>query len=258
MPSNQQNVALIRRRLGNPLEDSPSDATLMEFLVDNLLNMVSSLNNTRSHWNVYHWTLQAVSGVEDYVVSAGDFGRPFLVYSTSQTDTYFVRQEVPFSLMNDADRRYSGPQQSQSTYPNSAAEIVFYRIGQAWYARLVPIPGASGTYEVWYETNYTYASPSDVVGLESFHNLIRVQTALSALPECQWRGLNIIEHPKEWLAAVKLRKDTLMHDEQKYQKSFNDYRASSMRDGVNAKIGYAPGYDGDGGIGIGSMADGWG
>lgn len=257
MPTNQQNVALIRRRLGNPLDDQPSDATLMEFLVDNLLNFQASLNNTRNHWSVYNWTLQAVSGTEDYLVSATDFGRPFLVYTVNSSDAYHTRREVPFSLMQDADQRYNGPQQSPSAYGHSAAEIVFYRVGQTWYARLVPIPGASGTYEVWYETNYAYASPSDTVGLEAFHNLIRVQTAISALPQVAWRNMSPMENPNAWLMKVKAMKESLLHDEMKYQKNFNDYRASSMRDSVNNKLGYAPDY-GDGGAGIGSMASGFG
>lgn len=258
MPTNTQNVALIRRRLGNPAEDSPSDNTIMEFLVDNLLNFQASLVNTRNHWSVYNWTLQVSSGVEDYPVSAGDFGRPFLVYTVNPQDAYHWRREIPFSLMQDADRRYQGPQQSQSAYPHSAAEMVFYRVGQQWYVRPVPIPGQSAQYQVWYETNYNYASPSDIVGLEAFQNLVRVQTALSALPHVAWRGMSPLENAKAWEAKIRMIAASLQHDESKYQKNFNDYRASSMRDGVNVKQGYAPSYDGGDMTGLGAMIQGYG
>lgn len=258
MPSNLQNVALIRRRLGQPLDDSPGDGTIMEFLVDNLLNHHASLVNTRNHWSVYHWTMQAVSGTEDYVVSASDFGRPFLAYTTDPTDTYHWRREVPFSLMQDADRRYQGPQQSQSAYSWSAAELVFYRVGQSWHVRPVPIPGQSATYEIWYETNYSYQSPSDVVGLEAFHNLVRVQTAMSALPHVAWRGCSPLENPQAWKIKVEAMAISLGRDEERYQKQFDNYRAQSSRDGVNSKTPYAAGYDGDDGIGVGLMIQGYG
>lgn len=258
MPTIIQNTALIRRRLGSPLDDSPSDNTITEFMVDNLMAHQSSLVNTRNHWSVYNWTLQVSPGVEDYTVSASDFGRPFLVYSIDPTDTYHWRREIPFSLMQDADRRYQGPQQSQSAYQWSAAEVVFYRVGQQWYVRPVPIPGAAAQYEVWYETNYNYASPSDTVGLEAFHNLIRVQTALSALPHVAWRGCSPLENEKAWQMRTTAMAASLARDEARYQKQFDNYRAQSSRDGVNVKRGYAPNYDGDSGLGLGSMINGYG
>jgi len=258
MPTNAQNVALIRRRLGNPAEDSPSDNTLMEFLVDNLLNFQASLVNTRNHWSVSNWTLQTAAGVEDYLVTATDFGRPFLAYTVDPTDTYHWRREVPFSLMQDADMRYQGPQQTQSAYPWSASELVFYRVGQTWYARTVPIPGQSAQYEIWYETNYNYASPSDVVGLEAFQNLVRVQTALSALPQVAWRGCSPMENPEAWKLKVQAMAIALDRDEKRFQKQFDDYRASSSRDGVNVKRGYAPDFDGADTYGVGVMISGYG
>lgn len=258
MPTNSQNIALIRRRLGNPLDNSPGDEMLMEFLVDNLLNFQSSLNNTRNHWSVANYTLTVVPGQEDYIVTATDFGRPFLVYTTDPTDTYHFRREIPFSLLNDADRRYQGPQQTQSSYQWSAAEFCFYRTGQTWYVRPVPIPNMTATYQVWYETNYNASSQSDVVGLESFHNLIRVQTAMSALPHAAWGGLSVVENPNAWMMKTKAIAASLMVDEARYKKQFDDYRASSMRDSVNVKRGYAPGYDGDDGFGMGGMIQGYG
>ncbi len=258
MPSNAQNIALVRRRLGNPLDDSPGDSMLMEFLIDNLLNFTASLNNTRNHWSVNHWPLTVTSGTEDFIVTAQDFGRPFLVYTTDPSDTYHSRREIPFSLLNDAERRYSGPQQTQSAYPWSAAEMCFYRIGQTWYVRPVPIAGQTATYEVWYEANYNASSAADVVGLESFHNLIRVQTAMSALPHAAWGGISVTENPAAWKLKVDAIAKSLVVDVERYQKQFDNYRASSMRDGVNSKLGYAPGYDEDDGLGCGSMISGYG
>ena len=259
MPSNLQNTAMIRARLGYPLEDAPTSGQLMQFLVDSLLHHQAQLVNTRNHWSVYSWTLQVVTGQEDYLVSATDFGRPFLVYSTDDSNTYHWRREVPFSLMQDADRRYNGPQQAYSSYPWSAAEMVFYRVGQQWYVRPVPIPGANATYEVWYETNYQYASPSDESGLQSFHHLVRVQAAMTALPMCAWRGVSLETEPKAWALKVEALKQALFHDEAIYQRAFDSYKAQSSRESVGPKQGYGIGYESAaGGFGAGGMVTGWG
>lgn len=259
MATNSQNIAMIRARLGYPLEDYPTDGQLMQVLVDTLMNHSAQLVNTRNHWSVYHWTLTTVSGTEDYLVSASDFGRPFLIYSTDSSNTYHWRREVPFSLMQDADRRYSGPQQDYSSYPWSAVEMCFYRIGQAWYVRPVPIPGATATYEIWYETNYSYASPSDTVGLEAFHHLVRVQAAISALPFVAWRGVSPEENPKSWMVKARAVRDSLLHDEDSYKRAFDSYRAQSSRESVNNKRGYGADYEAAaGGFGAGGMVNGWG
>lgn len=258
MPTISENIAQIRRRLGNPLDDAPSDNMIFEFLVDNLQNFHASLVNTRNHWSVASWTLQTSPSTEDYLVAAADFGRPFLVYTTDPTDQYHWRREVPFSLMQDADRRYQGPQQTQSVYQWSAAEIVFYRTAGTWYARPVPIPNASAQYIVWYETTYAPGSLGDTVGLEMFQQLVRVQTALSALPHVAWGNCSPMDNADAWKMKTNAMGLSLAADMERFQKQFNDYRASSMRDGVNVKRGYAPDYDGDGGWGTGRMISGWG
>jgi hypothetical protein len=259
MPTLAQNTAMIRTQLGYPMQDSPTDGQLMQSLVNTLMNHSAALVNTRNHWSVSRWTLQVVAGVEDYLVSATDFGRPFLIYTVDPSNTYHWRTEIPFSLLQDADQRYFGPQQSYSSYPWSAVEMCFYRVGQQWYVRPVPIPGGSAQYEIWYEVNYDYASPSDTTGLEAFHHLVRTQTALSALPFAEWRGVSMIENPKIWEMKAKAIRDSLLHDEIKYQKAFNDYRAQVSRETVNGKRGYGYSYEqAAGGFGTGGMVNGWG
>lgn len=260
MPTNEQNLAHIRRRLGQPLPNGPDDQTLLTLLVDQLMHHSAQLVNTRNHWAIEKWTLTVSSGLEDYIISAQNFGRPFLIYTTNDADTYHVRREVPFSLMQDADRRYSGPQQATTSdgSGHSAAEFVFYRKeGQGWFARPVPIPASTGTYEVWYETNYGYGSLGDTPGLEAFHHLVRVQTAIAALPFCRWHHLAPNEDAKAWNIQVGAIRDALLHDEMKFQKAFNDYKAQASREGVSGKIGYAQDYEYSP-FGVGTMTNGYG
>lgn len=255
-----QNIGAIRRRLGNPLDNSPSDALILQALTDHLHNHQASLVNTRNHWSVDKFRLAVSDGVEDYVVAAANFGRPFLVYTVDDTDAYHWRREVPFTLLQDADQRYQGPVKSGSADEHSAVEIAFYRReGLGWYCRLIPMPAATGEYEIWYETNYQYSGLSDAPGLEAFHHLVRIQAALSVLPDCEWDGIRKREQPQLWQTEAQARAAALMRDEQIFKTQFDNYRAQSSRESVNSKLGYAFDYEEDSAdIGIGRMISGYG
>jgi hypothetical protein len=239
MATNVENLSAIRHRLGDPNPHQPSDVQLLNIYIDHIANHCAQLQNTRSHWLVGRWTLPADANTEDYPVTAEDFGRPFLVYTTDDADSFHVRREVPFSLLQDADQRYQGPQQTQQQR-HSAVEISFYRQGPAspqWYARLTPIPGGSATYEVFYEAKYTFGALADSPGLDLFYNVVRVQTALSALPLCAWGDISIKQNPDSWQMQAKALRDVLLHDEAIFQKQFDSYRAQSTREGVSRKRG---------------------
>lgn len=253
-----QNIAAIRTRLGFPLQDSPSDAVILRSLVDSLHHHVAQLNASSAHWNVAHWQLDCVDGVEDYQITEAAFGRPFLVYTVNSQDTYHVRTEIPITMLQNADRRYQGAKKSASAYPHTATQVCFYKTDQTWYVRPVPIPSASGSYEIWFEKAYQYASPSDTTGIEAFHHLVRVQAALSVLPHCEWRGATMADNGKAWMAKVGLVRESLLHDEAIYQRQFNEYRSQLSREGVSDKLPYGWMNDGSFSGGVGRMIDGWG
>lgn len=256
MPTHSDNIAAIRRRLGMPLADAPSDPMLMQLLIDQVANFTASLANTRNHWRVDKTLLTVNEGQEDYLIGAGDFGRPFLVHTVDETDTYHVRREIPIVLMQDADHRYVGAQQSGMVASHSAVEAIFYRQYENWYVRFVPIPGGNASYQIWYETVYDYGSPGDNVGLNAFHHLLRVQTAISALPHCAWRDVSLQSNAKGWETKVRALRDSLAYDEQKFDKEFRSYKAQSSREGVSSKLGYASDFDLP--LGGGTLTSGWG
>lgn len=252
MPSNVENLAAIRQRLGGPNPHQPTDPQLLNIYIDHIANHCAQLQNTRSHWSIGHCPLEVSPGTEDYEITAGDFGRPFLVYTTDATDTHHVRCEIPFSLLQDADQRYQGPQQVDSQ-GHSAVEICFFREGPSspvWKARPVPIPGAPATYEIFYEAGYKFGSLGDSPGLDLFHHLVRVQTALSALPLCAWGDISIRQNPKAWQLQMQTFRDSLLHDEIVFQKQFDSFRAQSTREGVSRKRGEGWSYVDDYGGGV--------
>lgn len=258
MATTAQNIALIRQRLNEPGPQTPSDAKLLNILIEHLSNHINQLNNTQQHWSVDKLTLTTSANQEDYSIGGPTFGRPFLVYTTDSTNPYHVRWEVPFSLMQNADQLYWGPQQTVSVYPHSAEEIIFYRRSDQWYARIVPIPNQTGTYEVWYENNFEFGSLGDSPGLGAFHHLIRTQTALSALPYCAWGKASLMDNPEAWQLMIQMLRESLQHDEAIYQKEFNQYKAQSTREGVGARKGYGDWYEWGDGLYPGRMIDRWG
>lgn len=249
MPTTTQNMQSVRLRLGNPDPEKPSDPQLLDIMIEHIADHCAQLQNTRNHWSIYHWRLAVNDGTEDYLIPANDFGRPFLIHTVDDADPYHVPQEIPFSFLQDASQRNLGPQ------------ICFYRLAPStpvWWARLVPVPRAERTYKIWYEADYTFGSLGDAPGLSSFHHLIRVQTALSALPLASWGDLSIRNDREGWGVQAQALRDVLLHDEAIYQKRFDAYKAQSSRDGVNSKLGYAPSYEYDNdGFGVGVLAEYW-
>jgi hypothetical protein len=236
MATNAENLSAIRLRLGEPDPHHPSDPQLLNIFIDHIANHRAALLNTRSHWDVERWTLSVSDGDEDILVTAPNFGRPFLVYTTDESNQFHVRREIPFSLLQDTDQRYQGPQKTVMQ-GHSAVEISFYRRGGQWYARVTPIAGGSATYEVFYEAGYTLASLGDSPGLSPFHQLVRVQASLSALPLCAWGDISIKQNRDAWKLQTQTLRDVLLHDETIFQKQFDSYRAMSTKEGVSRKRG---------------------
>lgn len=252
-----ENIFGIRRRLGQPLQDSPNDGLILQCLVDQLMHHVAQLNASSAHWNVAQWQLDVNNGTEDYQITETSFGRPFLVYTADLTDTYHVRTEIPITMLQNADRRYSGAQKALSTNKHTASQMCFYRTDQTWFVRPVPIPAGSGSYVVWFEKAYEYASPSDTTGIEAFHHLVRVQTALSVLPFTEWRGVMKKDDARAWSVQIQMLERALLRDAAEYQKQFNEYRSQLSREGVSNKLMYGW-MDEDDAFGIGRMVGGYG
>lgn len=260
MSTTIQNIALIRQRLLQPSSQAPSDLQLLNIFIEKMSDHCLQLQNTQNHWSVGSTDLIVSQGVEDYAINAADFGRPFLVYTVDASDAYHTRREVPFTLLQNQEYRYQGPQQTYQA-KHSAVEIAFYRQSPstpAWYARPIPIPGDGATYKVFYEANYEFGALGDAPGLSPFHHLIRVETALAALDACAWGRIGIEGDAERWQMRVQMLTESLMRDIARYQHTFDSYKAQASRDGVSQKLGMGREYEEQWGYGVGSMANQWG
>lgn len=256
MPTVSQNLAQIRALLNEPSSQQPSDRVLFEILSNQIIHHQSQLQNSATNWAVYTWQLTAVQGQEDYLITAEDFGKPFLVYWDDPNDTYRPRVEVPFAMLQNADMFYNGPRQvysDSSTYP-TVSTISFFRQSDGWYARLTPIPGGTATYTIMYEvTPKAPQSLGDSPGLSPFHHLIRAQTALAALPYCGWGAVRVDSSDRAMAAAWERQTTALATalgvQVAQFQKEFSTYIGSLMQAGVERRSGFGDGYADGGDIG---------
>ena len=258
MPSISENLAQVRLLLGEPDDDSPKEHVIYQTLFNQIQHHLAQLNNTQAAWTVNSYQLQLSPGVEDYLITATDFGKPFWCYTINPSDTYYWRREIPFYQLQNLDLAYQGPQLSSYSGPASDANaIAFYRIGQSPMARVAPIPGGSSQIVIWYETAlFQPQALGDTPGLSPFHHLIRVQTALSTLPYANW---GTVRYDNDKAAAWKMRKDTLqdslLRDESKFHQEFVRYIGTLVEGGIHSRDAF--GTDGQwdaSGYATGSMA----
>ena len=253
MPTLEANLAKIRLLLDEP--SRPENHVLFELLYNNVQHHVTQLQNSSAHWSVYDFPLTAVAGQEDYLIAAPDFGKPFWVYTEDPNDPYRPRIEIPFAMLNNADQFYLGPRQVMSTSDNTPTAVVmsFYKklnnqIGNAWYVRITPCPGGTAYYRLWYETlPEPQESLGATPGLTPFHHLIRVQTALSALPVAAWGDIAADTLDPKKAAAWERKSKALAiarsHEEQMYQEQFSTYLGNMMEAGIESRSPFGEGYD---------------
>jgi hypothetical protein len=249
MPNVVENLAMVRRLLDSPDPSRPGNGALFEFFGNQVMHHQSRLQNSGAPWDVRDYLLTVNPGTEDYIVPAGDFGKPFLVYTEDQTDLYRPRVEIPFSLIQNTDLFWSGPRQVHTTNDNtnSAVLFTFYRKSGGFYARLTPVPGGSASYRIWYEV--APAAPGslgETAGLSPFHHLIRIQTAIAALPYCAWGNLAVDaekdKYVERWKAKCRALGDVFLKQEEQFDHEFSTYIGSLMQSSAEAREGFGDDY----------------
>lgn len=260
MPTVSANIQGIRYLLDEPSANTPSYRVLFEIFGNQAVHHATQLQNSSAQWSIADWVLTVSTGQEDYLVTAANFGKPFLVYTEDDSDPYRPRIEIPFSMIQNINQFYSGPRQVYSSNDNNPTVqvIAFYRKNGAWYARVAPVPGGTSTYRVWYETAPdTPQSLGDTPGISPFHHLIRVQTAIAALPYCGWGDVRVDAKDKgdraAWQAKTQALALALGVQAQQFQREFSTYLGTLMQAGVEARDGFADGYAIDTGFGIGAF-----
>lgn len=249
MASLSQNLVEIRYLLDEPAEGAPSQRILWSLLENQVNHHKTQLQNSAAQWDVNSWPLVTAAGVEDYLVTATDFGKPFWTHTEDTSQPQLARVEIPFAMLQNADMFYNGPVQPYISSSDlfGAACISFYRSAGSWYARITPVPGGSVTYRVWYETAPgTTLNPGDSPGLSPFHHLIRAKTALAALPYCGWGDVRNDATDKAkamaWERKVKALSMAIGGQAADFEKQFETYLATLAEAGVERRSAFGDDY----------------
>lgn len=239
----------IRYLLDEPAEGSPSDRILWSILNNQVHHHKSQLQNSSAQWDVNSWPLVTAAGVEDYLITATDWGKPFWVHTEDQSQPQLARVDIPFSMLQNTDMFYNGATQPYISSADlfSAAVISFYSKAGSWYARVTPIPGGSVTYRCWYElTPSASLAPGDSPGISPFHHLIRVKTALAALPYAGWGAVRSDAEDSRkaaaWERKVKALAAALGMQAQDFEHQFSTYLASLTDAGVERRVPFGDDY----------------
>lgn len=252
------NLQRIRLLLDEP--SRPESHILFELLENRIQHHLTALSNSSAHWSVYNFPLTVSAGQEDYLITAPNFGKPFWVYSEDDTDPVRPRSEVPFCLLQNISQFYQGPRQIMSVANNvpTVSVIAFYKQYDAVYARVAPVPGGTQQYRIWYETLPVAPETfGDMPGLSAFHHLIRVETALSAIPACVWGDVKV-DAENEQKAQAWIRKTTALSlartgERTDFKNQFETYLGTLMQAGIEGRDPFGEGYDIDWAAGIGTF-----
>lgn len=249
MSTLQQNMTEIRYLLDEPAEGSPSDRILWSILNNQINHHKSQLQNSSAQWDVDSWELITAAGTEDYLITATNFGKPFWTHTEDTGNPQLARVEVPFSMLQNTDMFYRGPVQPYASGNTqfSAVVISFYRRADSWYARLTPTPGGSVSYRIWFEVAPGgQLALGDTPGLTPFHHLIRVKTALVALPYSGWGAIRSdADDPKKaaaWERKTKALAVALGMQAQDFERQFDTYLASLTDAGVERRQAFGEDY----------------
>lgn len=249
MPTLNQNLTEIRYLLDEPAEGSPSQRILWSLLQNQVFNHKAQLQNSAAQWDVNSWPLVTQAGVEDYLITATDFGKPFWTHTEDLTEPQLARVEIPFTMLQNADMFYAGPVQPYSSSSDlfGASVISFFSTGGAWYARVTPVPGGTVTYRVWYEvTPSAPLVPGDSAGISPFHYLIRIKTALAALAYAGWGDVRSdakdAQSAQAWERKTKALAAALGMQAMEFQRQFEVYLGTLAQAGVERRQAFGDDY----------------
>lgn len=236
-------MAMVRAKLDYPSPETLKDPTLLLSVQEKSEHYFNRINLTQRDWFIGTWDLTAINNVDEYLVSAPDWGRAISCETFDSSDPYnHFRREIQIGDFHDRDLFYQGSTKAgnnlSSADQHSAEFVAFYRksADNLLYLQLTPMPGQSAEYRFWYEPNRPTPArlTSNLLFLEAFRGLLVTDVALSCLPYCRY----------EPAFAAPLM-NNLMRELQEYSQTFEEYVRNNnvQQAGPKQQWGVPFGYD---------------
>lgn len=199
-----------------------------------------ALNITNRNWFLSRFTLDVDSSTDEYPITATAFGRPVQCLTIDESDPNHVERDVEIVTVQNRDLFYSGTKQSLGSYtsPHVASCISIFREDNQWKAKVTPQHTLPASYVLWFQPDRpTPAGLNDNFPLlDSFINLLKVDVALSLLPNIMQmddKG-NVLNG-----AQVTMAERRLMSDKMEYGKLFDTYKQIAVNQQTGGRRGWA-------------------
>ena len=220
MSTHSENIARIRRLVGEPDADAPSDPIVFENYASAMEHHLRQIESTNANLDVNTTNATFSIDQEEAALSIPGTARVFWVRSL-ETDPR-RNMPIPLVLLQGAPQGRDGIQMSVYVRDNGV------------YAALSPLPTEEKTYTFFYEKGALTESIEATDGMAAFHHLVRAEAAFAILPDCDWSKWT---QPRQ--EAYRTAKGTvLMGQIAAYQRQFRAAAGSATDQGQGERSGF--------------------
>ena len=231
----------VRTRLGHPRAQSPSNHDILLNLSTQIQRYINKLALSGRNWAVDEVGLSVANGVEDYPITATNFGRPVQVRTVYPQNPSYIERDIEFDELGDMNFNWPYPKNFGSLVynadgsPNTAQRMAFFRksgLDQV-YVRVTPIPAMPAQYQILYQVGdfARSAALATIPVLPQHHDLLEIRTAISLLPSTTWSDDARADSGRRQEYAMALQNDerALAADFEQYIRSVGAKRRPSIR-----------------------------
>lgn len=229
MSTIEQMKANVRQRLGEPIEQKPSDGQILLALTTQIQSYLNETNLSAKPWAVSELNLSVSAGIEDYALNVPNFGKPIQVRTVYPANPAHIERDIDFFELQDLNFDWNLPKNFGNTFfnldgsPHTALRMAFFRKDglDTVYVRVLPIPQLAATYQILYQIGVYGQTTTlgQIPVLPQHHALIEIRTAISVLPMTSWtlddEDFNT-NRRKEFALSLGV-------DLARLEKQFNDY-----------------------------------
>lgn len=217
--------------MGKPPTSKINDGEIFLIMGGKIDKYLTRAGLTGENWIVDHFdlTLQSNKEIQD-VNQKANFSIPFLVETIDSDPTHY-RDEIVLAPLQKQDLFFSGSNEPQGDVecPHVAEVMSFYKENGSTKVRVYPIHAYPAKYRVWFQPSNSapVEMAKNIDFLDSFIELIIVDTSLTGLTQCDW------PEPRH----SRIEKD-LLRDLQQHLETFEIYRLAAYGEDSDNRRSY--------------------
>jgi len=144
----EEMIAAVRAGLGYPPEDKLSIGAILYFLYQRITQFRTEMGLTVESWSISSLILPVTPYQSEYIISAGDFGRPLRVAFYDQSTPWNDGPEIPMMKLQNLDKVATRSIMVSGVHVADA--VAFYGVNPT-NIKFAPAPTEPATYRIWYD-----------------------------------------------------------------------------------------------------------